>query len=75
MLNYSKLFPVNGDYTCEILDSTMMVKGGNIYWCDCGNLSESDLEDYAGMLICASKLKWRSIKNHMGDKEFYHSAM
>lgn len=74
-LKHLKLFPVDESYTCEILDSTMIMKDGNIYWCDCGNLSESDLDDYTGTLICASKLKWRSIENHMGKKEFYHSAV
>ena len=72
-LKYFKLFPVDENYTCEILDSTMIMKDENIYWCDCGNLSESDLDDYSGTLICASKLIWRSIENHMGEKEFYHS--
>ena len=70
-----RLFPVDENYTCEILDSTMIMKDGNIYWCDCGNLSESDLDDYTGTLICASKLKWRSVENHLGEKEFYHSAV
>lgn len=69
------LFPVNESYTCEISDATMILKGGNIYWCDCGNVSESDLDDYAGTLICASGFRWRSIENHMGEKEFYHSAV
>ena len=68
-----KLFPVDESYTCEILDSTMILKDENIYWCDCGNLSELDLDDYKGTIICASKLRWRSIENHMGEKEFYHS--
>ncbi|MBO5065002.1 MAG: hypothetical protein J6D06_02700 [Clostridia bacterium] len=74
-LKHLKLFPVNEDYTCEILDSTMIIKDGNIYWYDCGNLSESDLDDYAGTLICASAFRWRSIENYMGEKEFYHSAV
>lgn len=68
-----KLFPVDESYTCEILDSRMIMKDGNIYWCDCDYLSESDLDNYTGTLICASKLRWRSIENHMGEKEFYHS--
>lgn len=72
-LKYFKLLPVDESYTCEILDSTMIMKDGNIYWCDCGDLSESDLDDYTGTLICASKLRWRSIEDHMGEKEFYHS--
>ena len=74
-LKYVKLFPVDENYTCEILDSTMIIKDGNVYWCDCGNVSEFDLNDCAGTLICASKLKWRFIEDHMGEKEFYHSAV
>ncbi|MBQ7761142.1 MAG: hypothetical protein IJ400_03695 [Clostridia bacterium] len=72
-LKHLKLFPCDESYTCEILNSTMIMKNGAIYWCDGGDLSKSDLDDYAGTLICASKLKWRSIENHMGEKEFYHS--
>ena len=72
-LKYLKLFPVDDNYTCEILDSTMIMKDGNIYWCDCGDLSESDLDDYTGTLICASGLRWRSVANNMGKKDFYHS--
>lgn len=72
-LKYLKLFPVDESYTCEISDSTMIMKDENIYWCDSGDLSESDSDDYIGTLICASKLRWRSIENHMGGKEFYHS--
>ena len=72
-LKHMKLFPVDESYTCEILDSTMIMKDGNFYWCDCGNVSESDLDDYAGTLICASGFRWRSIENHMGDMAFYHS--
>ena len=57
------------------LDSTMIIKDGNIYWCDCGDLSEADLGAYEGTLICAAGFRWRSIENHMGEKEFYHSAV
>ena len=68
-----KLLPVNERYTCEIFDSVMVMKDGDIYWCDCGDVSEADLDDYEGTLICASRLRWRSIENHMGKSEFYHS--
>ena len=70
-----KLFPVDERYTCEILDSTMILKDGDIYWYDSGNLSEANLDNCASILICASKLRWRSIENHMGNKEFYHSTI
>lgn len=69
------LFPVSEKYTCEILDATMIMKDGDIYWCDCGDLLESDLDNYNGTLICASALRWRTIDNHMGEKDFYHSDM
>lgn len=65
-----KLFPVDESHACEILDSTMIRKDGSIYWCD---LSEADLDDYTGALICTSEMRWRSTKNHMGEKDFYHS--
>ena len=74
-LKYVKLFPVGEDYTCEILGSTMLIKDGNIYWCDCADLSESDLDDYTGTLICASKLRWRSVDNHLGNDKFYKSTV
>ena len=72
-LKYLRLFPVDESYTCEILDSAMLLKDGDIYWCDCGDVTEADLGDYKGTLICASKLRWRAIENHMGEKTFYHS--
>ena len=72
-LKQLQLLPVDENYTCEILESTLIMKDGYIYWCDCGNLSEKDLVDYEGTLICASQLRWRSIENHMGEKEFYQS--
>ena len=72
-LKYLRLFPVDESYTCEILDSAMLLKDGDIYWCDCGDVTEDDLDDYKGTLICASKLRWRAIENHMGEKLFYHS--
>ena len=72
-LKYLRLFPVDPYYTCEILDSTMLLKDGDIYWCDCGDVTEDDLDDYKGTLICASKLRWRSIEDYMGEKTFYHS--
>ena len=74
-LKYLKLYPVDENYTCEILDSTMIIKDGNVYWYDCDDLLESELDNYTSTLICASNLRWRSIKNYMGKREFYHSDM
>ena len=60
-LKYLNLYPNDEHYTCEILDSTMIITNDNIYWCDLGGLSEVDLSNYQGTLICASKLRWRPI--------------
>lgn len=69
------IFPADENYTCEILDATMIMKEDCIYWCDCGGLSETDLDSYQGTVICASKLRWRSIDGGFGDKEFYSSTL
>lgn len=74
-LKYLKLIPQDDGYTCEILDATMIMKKDCIYWCDSGGLAESDLVNYGGTIICASKLRWRSIKQRMGPKEFYSSKI
>lgn len=66
-----KLYPTTEEYTCEILDSTMFFKEDSIYWCDCGDMSMNDFEEYEGTLICASKLRWRSVENKMGQEDFY----
>lgn len=70
-LKYLRLFPANEQYTCEILGSTMIMKDNCIYWCDCDGLSENDIDNYGGTLICASKLRWRSIDGCMGNREYY----
>ena len=70
-LKYLKLFPVDEGYTCEISDSTMILKEDCIYWCDCGGLSVKDLESYAGTTICASKVRWRAADEFIGSNEIY----
>ena len=44
-LKYLRLFPIDDQYTCEILDSTMIIKEDCIYWCDCGEMSETDIDN------------------------------
>jgi len=66
-----KMFPSDENYTCEILDATMILKEDCIYWCDCGGLSEADLESYTGTMICASKVRWRVADEYIGQKEIY----
>lgn len=74
-LKFLKLFPECEKYTCEILESTMILKKDCVYWCDSGGLSESDLDNYNGTMICANKFRWRCIDDCMGKKEFYKSVI
>lgn len=74
-LKYLHLLPLDDRFTCEILDSTMILKDDRIYWCDCGGLLEPDLKNYDGTLICASKLRWRPIDKCMGKEEYYTSIV
>jgi len=64
------MFP-NVEYTCEILDATMILKEDCIYWCDFGGLSEKDLETFDGTVICASRLRWRAADKYLGPDEVY----
>ena len=73
-LKYLNLSPVDERYTCEIFGSTLRIKDRDIYWCDGQNISEDDIEDYDGTIICAARLRWRAIDGHMGNGEFYKSA-
>lgn len=74
-LKFLKLLPFNEQYTCEILDSTLILRNDSIYWCDCGGLSEEELDNYEGTIICASKLRWRAFEKCIGNKEFYVSIL
>ncbi len=70
-LQYLKLYPIQENYTCEILDSTVIFKDGYIYWADIGGLEENQLDDYDGTVVCAEKLRWRRLDVPFGDKELY----
>lgn len=70
-LNYCKLFPSNEQFTCEILDTTLLWKDGNILWADCGGLSLEEIEKYDGTVISAAGLRWRAVSEWIGRGEVY----
>ena len=70
-LNYCKLFPSNEQFTCEILDATLLWKDGNILWADCGGLSLEEIEKYDGTVISATGLRWRAVSEWTGCEEVY----
>lgn len=60
-LKFLNLFPVDSTYTCEIQKSVMFFKNDYIYWCDHEDFLKLDLNDFEGTIICAKKMRWRSI--------------
>ena len=68
------LFPVDEQYTCEILESTLLVEDGIIYWVDGGIKSVEDLKYYTGTVICSTKLRWRILQGFLGEEEFFHAS-
>lgn len=70
-LNNCKLFPSNEQFTCEILDATLLWKGSNILWADCGGLSLEEIEKYDGTVISATGLRWRAVSEWIGRGEVY----
>lgn len=67
------LFPVDEQYTSEILGATMIIKDDCVYWCDCDGLSENDFDSYERTLICASNVRWRPADEYSGPKEVYRA--
>lgn len=72
-LKFLNLYPFDENYTCEIIDSTMLFKDGYIYWCDQKSLPDSVSDNFEGTFICSSKVRWRRIENNMGSEEYYCS--
>ena len=70
-LKYVKLFPLSENYTCEILDATLLYDSGVFYWCDCGGLSRSDMDMHRGVVICAEELYWKSTDNFLGRCDYF----
>jgi len=74
-IKYLKLMPLDERYTCEILDSSLFLCNGNIYWCDCGGLTASDIDTYVGTIVCAEKLRWRSIAAPLGKQDYFRKEI
>ena len=73
-LKYMKLIPIGDQYTCELLDATLMIDNDSFYWADMGGLSVEGLKLYDGTVICASKLRWRFVDGNMGNEDYYRSG-
>jgi len=66
-----KLVPVSENYTCEILGATMMYKDELFYWYDCDVLSDEELANYEGTVVCASGFRWRPLDGCCNSRILY----
>lgn len=74
-MKYLQLKPVVEEWTGEIHDATMILKEDRVYWCDCWGFTEETIKEYTGTVICAEKVRWRSVEGHMGNEEFFRSVV
>ena len=73
-LSYLKLVPIEyGElgFIGDISSVTMLFKDGYIYWCDDGTLTENDIDDYQGIVVCAKSVRWREADEYIGSEEVY----
>jgi len=68
------LVPADLNYDCIIMDTTMLMKDNYIYWCDEGNISENEIDDYGGTLIFAERVRWRTAEEFIGSDEVYRAV-
>ena len=73
-LSCIRMIPNKEEYTCEILDATLLVQEGRVCWCDEGGLSTEDMTTNEGTVICAEKVFWRPVEGHKGEAPFYLPA-
>ena len=64
------LNPIDEKYTCEIQQASLLYKNGSFIWCDEQITDETDFCDFSGILISASKLRWRTI-NYIETRDYY----
>lgn len=68
-----KLSPVEEAYTCELGEATMGINNHHIFWCDCGGISQDELDRYEGTFICSRRVRWRIADEYIGKDEIYKS--
>lgn len=66
-----QLIPLTEIYTCEILEAKLLFINGDICWCDWDDWEIADSPEYKGIMVCASRMRWRVIKEKLGNQEFY----
>lgn len=72
-LNFLYLTPYDESFTCEIMNSILLFKDGNICWIDDDSFPDSFI-NYNGIIVSAKALFWRILHNSMGPSEHFISG-
>lgn len=64
------LEPNDDNYTCEILDVSMFIENGHIYWGDSAWFALKR-NDYQGTWLCSKNARWRVADKYIGKEEVY----
>lgn len=73
-ITHMKLFPIDESFTCEILEASLVLQDGLFYWSDSSDMKSEDISQEPGILICSSRLRWRSIDLSIIPDNFYKSS-
>ena len=66
-VEFFSMRPCSEEWTCEILEASLVIKEGKIWWYDEAERFVEDPQEYGGNVICAEKMRWRFLKDRMGD--------
>ena len=66
-VEFFSMRPCSEEWTCEILEASLVIKEGKIWWYDEAERFVDDPQEYGGNVICAEKMRWRFLKDRMGD--------
>ena len=73
-LNVLHLAPCNDNYTCEIHGAAAFFRCGRVYWADCADAADGEIESLGGTWICADKLRWRAADECIGEHEIFGAS-
>lgn len=62
---------IDSKQTCEIFDAALAIRPEGIYWLDSRDMPEDKFEDYKGVMICASELRWRYAEKYLGKQDVF----
>ena len=65
-VDFFSMRPCSEEWTCEIMEASLVIKDGKIWWYDEAECFVEDPQEYGGNVICAEKMRWRLLKDRLG---------